>query len=473
MTQRKVHIETWGCQMNVADSERMLALLTRQNFVATTRPEEADLIILNTCNIREKARHKVITRLGELRLFKRERPGLLLALSGCVAQVEAQELARELPFLDLVFGPDHIDDLPNLLARTSGAISSKDGSAATSSGTLIETAFSESGTYSIPFDMAEPWLDTDAFEASRFVNIIKGCNNFCSYCVVPYTRGREKSRPTAEIVQEIEFLMAKGIKEIVLLGQNVNSYGLDVGERRLQDAGTPEQTPFVDLLYQVGAISGVERLRFVTSNPHDFPIALPQAFRDIPQLCDQLHLPAQSGSNAVLQRMERKYSREQYLERLALMRAARPEIALSGDFIVGFPGETDADFEATLSLVREARYASIFAFKYSPRRLTKAAEMDQQIPERVKDERLQELLKIQKEETERQNRAEVGKVRSTMILYRSSKEPTCWYGRTFAGRLVKVRNIDGKPGLNVDVRINTASAIALEGTAETPLRPIS
>ncbi len=459
--------------MNVADSERMLALLVRQNFVATPRPEEADLIILNTCNIREKARHKVITRLGELRLFKKERPGLILALSGCVAQVEAEELAKELPFLDLVFGPDHIDNLPNLLARSSGKPGDEATGTPASEGTLIETAFSESGTYSIPFDMAEPWLDAEAFEASRFVNIIKGCNNFCSYCVVPYTRGREKSRPIPEIIQEIGFLLEKGIKEIVLLGQNVNSYGLDVVARTPGQEETVHRTPFVDLLYQVGAIPGVERLRFVTSNPHDFPATLPQAFRDIPQLCDQLHLPAQSGSNAVLQRMERKYSREQYLERLSLMRSARPEIALSGDFIVGFPGETDADFAATLSLVKEARYASIFAFKYSPRRLTRAAEMAGQVPERVKDERLQELLKVQKEETERQNRAEVGKVRPTMLIYRSTKDASIWYGRTFAGRLVKVRNIAGKPGLNVDVRIDSANAISLDGTVETPPQPIS
>ncbi len=459
MTTRNVHIETWGCQMNVADSERMLALLARQNFKSVSSPNEADLIILNTCNIREKARHKVLTRLGELRVLKDQNPSLILALSGCVAQTEAQSLKKELPFLDLIFGPDHIEELPQLLSKI---MEEADPSLSqfAPQGPLVETEFSESSEYSIPLDAAEPWLDSHRFEATRFVNIIKGCNNFCTYCVVPYTRGREKSRTPEEILRETEFLVDKGVREIVLLGQNVNSYGLDNSDR---DEGYLEHTPFIDLLYTVAKVKGLDRLRFVTSNPHDFPHKLPQAFADIPILCDQLHLPVQAGSNTVLKSMHRRYTRELYLEKIAALRAVRPEMAFSADFIVGFPGETDADFEQTMSLIQEVKYAFIFGFKYSPRPLTPAAKFKNQVPEHVKDARLQALLNVQKVITEEQNAAEIGKTRDTLLVYKNKREPTTWYGRTFQGRLVRVLNIEGTSGQTLPVRITDSTATTLVG----------
>jgi tRNA-2-methylthio-N6-dimethylallyladenosine synthase len=290
------------------------------------------------------------------------------------------------------------------------------------------------------------------------VNIIKGCNNFCTYCVVPYTRGREKSRTPEEILQETEFLVGKGVREIVLLGQNVNSYGLDNSER---DEGYLTHTPFIDLLYKVANVKGLERLRFVTSNPHDFPHKLPQAFADIPILCDQLHLPVQAGSNTVLKSMHRRYTRELYLEKVAALRAVRPEMALSTDIIVGFPGETDADFEQTMSLVQELKYAFIFGFKYSPRPLTPAAKFQNQVPERIKDARLQALLNLQKTITEEQNAAEIGKTRDTLLVYKNKKEASSWYGRTFQGRLVKVLNVEGSSGQTLPVRITDSNATAL------------
>jgi tRNA-2-methylthio-N6-dimethylallyladenosine synthase len=457
MSNRRVHIETWGCQMNVADSERMLALLAKHSFEHTKDPSDADLIILNTCNIREKARHKVLTRLGELREIKLQNPALLLALSGCVAQAESESLRKELPFLDLIFGPDHIEELPNLLSR---AVDSKiTAQTFANPGPLTQTEFQEENTYTIPSDTAEPWIDTEKFEASKFVNIIKGCNNYCTYCVVPFTRGREKSRPVEEIENEIHFLLGKGIKEIVLLGQNVNSYGLDNTSNRIQEL---EHTPFLDLLEHVGAIPGIERLRFVTSNPHDFPKMMPSVFQKIPILCDQLHLPVQSGSNAVLTAMNRKYTREDYLQKIESIRKVRPEMAFSTDIIVGFPGETDEDFEATLSLVKEVRYSSLFAFKYSPRKLTAAARFKNRVPENIQNQRLQAILNFQQEESERQNKAEIGRERDVFLVYRPSKPPHYWHGRTFQGRLVRILDAEGVSGDTVRVRIESANATSLE-----------
>jgi tRNA-2-methylthio-N6-dimethylallyladenosine synthase len=248
------------------------------------------------------------------------------------------------------------------------------------------------------------------------------------------------------------------------LGQNVNSYGLDWSKDRILE--TLEHTPFLDLLYRVSEVKGVERLRFVTSNPHDFPQKLPQAFAEIPALCDQLHLPIQAGSNSILKAMHRRYTREQYMEKVAAIRAVRPEMALSTDIIVGFPGETESDFQQTIAVIREIEYAAIFAFKYSPRPLTPAAKFKNQIPEPEKDRRLKLILDLQREITDKQNRAEIGKTRNVMLVYRNRKETQSWYGRTFQGRLVKVLNVNatGYSGLTVPVLISDANATALVGT---------
>jgi tRNA-2-methylthio-N6-dimethylallyladenosine synthase len=461
---KKVFVQTWGCQMNVADTERMLSLLGRMNYRPTETVEEADLVLLNTCHIREKARHKVVSRLGELRALKRTRPEVVLAVSGCVAQAEAKALALEAPFVDLIFGPDQIEELPALLESLALGGGQTVAVGATAKRPTISAKFNDEG-YSIPVDVVPPYFNPAKQEASRFVNIVKGCNNFCTFCVVPYTRGREKSRPAEEIVAEASYYAERGVREIVLLGQNVNSYGLDLfaeGNKKV----TPEalgNLPFAELLYRVAKVEGVARIRFTSSNPHDFTPQLARAFAEVPAICDAFHLAVQSGSDRILDRMNRQYTRAQYLERVGWIRSVRPSISFGTDIIVGFPGETDDDFEATLSLVEEMRYAYVYAFKYSPRRGTPATRFKEQVPENIKDSRLQKLLEIQKAETERQNAAEVGHDRETLVLYRNQKEEGTWYGRTYQGRLVKIFSPRDIMGRMLAVRITGSNVTALEG----------
>ncbi|MBM3382545.1 MAG: tRNA (N6-isopentenyl adenosine(37)-C2)-methylthiotransferase MiaB [Betaproteobacteria bacterium] len=467
---KKVYVQTWGCQMNVADTERMLSLLGKCNYRPTETVDEADFILLNTCHIREKARHKVVSRLGELRPLKQKNPDLILAISGCVAQAEAKQLAKEVPFVDLIIGPDQIEQLPSLLENVvTRAETAKEQRAFNVHQPLVNAQFNKDEGYSIPVDVIPPYVDETKNEISKYVNIIKGCNNFCTFCVVPYTRGREKSRKLEEVIDEVKYFVDRGIKEIVLLGQNVNSYGLDfLPEQPPTAAQLPEgiTLPFADLLYKVAAVDGVDRIRFTTSNPHDFTPSLAQAFADLPKLCNAFHLPVQSGSNKILERMNRQYTREEYLERVSWIRAVRPQIAFSTDIIVGFPGETEEDFEDTMNLVREMKYAFIYAFKYSPRKGTPATRFRDQIPEAEMDRRLQALLALQRQETERQNLAEIGHTREVLVLYRNPKEEHSWYGRTYEGRLVKVGTPRNILGLTVPVKITGANLTALEGHPE-------
>ncbi|MEN9809972.1 MAG: tRNA ((37)-C2)-methylthiotransferase MiaB [Pseudomonadota bacterium] len=464
---KKVYVQTWGCQMNVADTERMLGLLGRCNYRPIETPDEADLILLNTCHIREKARHKLVSRLGEIRPLKNKNPDLILAVTGCVAQAEAKTLSKEVPFVDLIIGPDQIEQLPNLLGEVvTKAEETKERRAFGVQHPLVEANFDKEAGYSIPIDVIPPYFDESKNEVSKYVNIIKGCNNFCTFCVVPYTRGREKSRSLSEILEEVKFYVSKGIKEIILLGQNVNSYGLDfLSEQPPTAAHLPPDAmlPFAELLYKVSEVEGVERIRFTTSNPHDFTPSLAKAFADLPKLCNAFHLPVQAGSNRILDRMNRQYTREQYLERVNWIRAVRPDVAFSTDIIVGFPGETDEEFEETLNLVKQMKYAFIYAFKYSPRKGTPATRFKDQVPEDVKDRRLQRLLAAQREETERQNLAEVGHAREVLVLYRNPKEEHSWYGRTYEGRLVKVSSPRNLLGQTLSVLVTGANLTALEG----------
>jgi tRNA-2-methylthio-N6-dimethylallyladenosine synthase len=465
---KKVYVQTWGCQMNVADTERMLGLLGRCNYRPTETLENADLVLLNTCHIREKARHKLVSRLGEIRPLKQANPDMILAVTGCVAQAEAKQLSKEVPFVDLIIGPDQIEQLPALLEDVvTKAEEKKEQRAFGVQQPIVEANFIKDSGYSIPIDVVPPYLDETKNEVSKYVNIIKGCNNFCTFCVVPYTRGREKSRKAEEILEEVKFYVSKGIREIILLGQNVNSYGLDfLSEQPPTAAQLPPDVmlPFADLLYKVSAIEGVQRIRFTTSNPHDFTPSLAKAFTDLPKLCNAFHLPVQAGSNRILDRMNRQYTREEYLERVRWIREVRPDIAFSTDIIVGFPGETDEEFEETLSLVKEMKYAFIYAFKYSQRKGTPATRFKEQVPEPEKDRRLQKLLAVQRAETERQNLEEVGKIREVLVLYRNTKEEQSWYGRTYEGRLVKVSSPRDLLGKLLQVQITGANITALEGS---------
>lgn len=457
VSRRKVHIETWGCQMNVADSERMLALLEAQNYELTKAgPEAADLILLNTCHIREKARHKVLSRLGVLDELKQKNPDLKIAVTGCVAQADGKKLLELAPQIDVLIGPGKIEELPDLLRESTrlGVQTmatgfdrhrvEKDGHEAQSNVEDVINIPSVSGKK----------------EVTRFVNIIQGCNNFCTFCVVPFTRGREISRPIEDIQREVQYLVNQGAREITLLGQNVNSYGLDFlnTEEVPADGG-----PFVELLKVIGEIEGLERLRFTTSNPHDFTRPLADLFASQPKLGRYMHLPVQAGNNRTLERMKRKVTVDQYLERIDWLQKAVPGIAISTDIIVGFPGETEEEFEDTMRLLERVRFSFVYAFKYSPRRGTAAARFTDQIPEAVKDSRLARLNSLQDKITLELALADVGSTKDVLFIYESQKSPGIWVGKTPEFRTVRVHSKDNLLGRTLPVHITGGNKIALLG----------
>jgi tRNA-2-methylthio-N6-dimethylallyladenosine synthase len=368
---RKVYIKSYGCQMNVYDSHRMADTLALEGFQETAAPDDADLVILNTCHIREKAAEKVYSELGRMRVLKesaaREGRRVAVAVAGCVAQAEGEEIVRRERSVDLVFGPQSYHRLPEMLARAKH-------------GKVIDTGFPVEDKFD---HLAAPSQAAMRKRGvSAFITIQEGCDKFCTFCVVPYTRGAEASRPVAKIVAEAGRLADAGVREITLIGQNVNAYhGVDEHGRAASLAR---------LLYQLAEIPGVARLRYTTSHPRDMDDELIAAHRDLPALMPQLHLPVQSGSDRVLHAMNRSHTRADYLRIIERLRAARPDIALTSDFIVGFPSETEDEFSDTLRLVSEVGYAGAFSFKYSPRPGTPAAAMAQ-LPDEVKDERLQRL----------------------------------------------------------------------------------
>jgi tRNA-2-methylthio-N6-dimethylallyladenosine synthase len=370
---RKVHIKSFGCQMNVYDSRRMADTLAPEGFAETDRVEDADLVILNTCHIREKAADKVYSELGRIRVLKEAAAlagrRVTVAVAGCVAQAEGEEIIRRAPAVDLVVGPQNYHRLPSLLARV------------TREGALVDTEFPVEDK----FDMLSPPSReaTRARGVSAFITVQEGCDKFCTFCVVPYTRGAETSRPVMKIVAEAARLAEAGVREITLIGQNVNAYH---GEG-------PDGRPWAlgQLLARVAAVSGIARLRYTTSHPCDMEESLIAAHRDLPSLMPYLHLPVQSGSDRILAAMNRRHTRADYLDAIARIRAARPGMAFSSDFIVGFPGENEDDFRQTLSLVDDVGYAAAFSFKYSPRPGTPAASMPDQVSEEVMSERLYRL----------------------------------------------------------------------------------
>jgi len=359
--------------MNVYDSNRMADTLAPEGYIETARPDDADVVILNTCHIREKAAEKVYSELGRIRVLKQAAAGegrrMLIAVAGCVAQAEGEEIIRRAPGVDVVVGSQNYHRLPELLAR------------AQTGERIVDTEFPVEDKFD---KLAAPARTTIRSRGvSAFVTVQEGCDKFCTFCVVPYTRGAEVSRPVAKIVTEVEELAAAGVREITLIGQNVNGYhGLDSNGR----AAT-----LADLLYRVAEVPGVARLRYTTSHPRDMDASLIAAHGDLEALMPQLHLPVQSGSDRLLEAMNRRHTRADYLRIIEQLRAAQPDMAFTSDFIVGFPGETDAEFEETLTLVDEVEFASAFSFMYSPRPGTPAADMEQQLPAEVKSERLQRL----------------------------------------------------------------------------------
>jgi tRNA-2-methylthio-N6-dimethylallyladenosine synthase len=370
---RKLHVKSYGCQMNVYDAQKIADLLAGAGYDETMHEEDADLVILNTCHIRERAAEKVFSELGKVARRKKDRAAAGLetriVVAGCVAQAEGGEILRRQKAVDIVVGPQSYHHLPELLRQADGAAR------------IVDTEFPIVDKFAfLPPPLREKTL---ARGVSAFVTVQEGCDKFCSFCVVPYTRGAEMSRPVAAVTAEVEALAASGVREITLLGQNVNAY-------HGQDA-TGGIVSFGRLCARLAEVPGIARIRYTTSHPNDMDADLIAAHRDLPQLMPFLHLPVQSGSDRILAAMNRKHDRGDYLKRIAEIRAARPDIALSSDFIVGFPGETDADFEATLELIAEVRFASGYFFKYSPRPGTPGADLPDQIDEAVKSERLARL----------------------------------------------------------------------------------
>ncbi|QMV00017.1 tRNA (N6-isopentenyl adenosine(37)-C2)-methylthiotransferase MiaB [Devosia sp. D6-9] len=407
---KKLFIKTYGCQMNVYDSDRMTDALAPHGYVPTNELEGADLVVLNTCHIREKASEKVFSELGRLKELRDERRAagedMMIGVAGCVAQAEGEEIIRRSPAVDLVFGPQSYHRLPDLVTRALN-------------GQVIDTEFPPEDKFEhLPAPKKEVTISRGL---TAFLTVQEGCDKFCSFCVVPYTRGAEVSRPVSQVLAEARNLVEAGVKELTLLGQNVNAYHGLTESGRAMGLG--------ELLYKLAEIPGLERLRYTTSHPRDMDDALIEAHRDLDKLMPYLHLPVQSGSDRILKAMNRRHNRDEYLRLIERIKAARPDLALSGDFIVGFPGETDEDFEATLAIIREAEYASAFSFKYSTRPGTPGAAMDNQVAEEVKTERLARLQALVTEQQRAFNRSCVGRTLD-VLLERKGRMPGQLGGRS-------------------------------------------
>jgi tRNA-2-methylthio-N6-dimethylallyladenosine synthase len=438
---KRLYLETWGCQMNVYDSERMRDLLAPLGYAASDTAEGADLVILNTCHIREKATEKVYSEIGRLRKLKDEKAAsggrMTLAVAGCVAQAEGAEIMARAPAVDLVFGPQAIHKLPEMIATAHRA-----------AGERLETAFEAQAK----FDALPDERHVDG--PSAFLSVQEGCDKFCTFCVVPYTRGAEFSRDVDAIVGEARRLVQKGVRDITLLGQNVNAFhGTGPDGRTWNLAG---------LLRHLALIGGVERLRYTTSHPREMNDDLIAAHADTPAVMPFLHLPVQAGSDRILKAMNRKHTAAEYLAIIEKLRAARPDIALASDFIVGFPGETERDFEDTMALVRAANYAQAYSFKYSRRPGTPAAEMHGQVAPEVADDRLQRLQALLLEQRRAFNASQIGK-RLPVLFDRAGRKPGQVQGRSPYQQSVHVDGPIGLIGSIVEVDIIAASDNSLTG----------
>jgi tRNA-2-methylthio-N6-dimethylallyladenosine synthase len=437
----KLKLITFGCQANELDSERITGLLLREGYTLTEREEEADLILLNTCAIREKAEHKVYSRLGTFQVLKRQRVGLKIGICGCVAQQEGQALLKRFPYLDFVVGPGQLTAIAPLLHA----------------GTARGLATARAPGYSYPVDA--PVQRRNSIRA--WVSIMEGCDRFCTFCVVPFTRGRERSRPPEEIVEEIRGLKRQGYREVTLLGQTVNSYG-----RKL----TPPIS-FVELLRRIDhLVDGQMRVRFTSPHPSDVTDDLAVALAELPSLCEQIHLPVQSGSDRILHQMKRGHDRDEYLEKVALLRAKAPEIAITTDIIVGFPGETEEDFQATLDLMQEVGYDGAFIFKYSPRPHTEAEEMPDQLSEEVRGRRLEQALVLMNRLSLERNRVYLGRTVEVLVNREDAKGDSARHsGRTRQNKIVHFSGEGVEDGSVVSVAITEASALYLQGEMVCPL----
>ena len=443
---RRYHITTFGCQMNKADSERMAGILENLGFEWAEEPDEANLILYNTCTIRDNAEQKVYSYLGRQAKRKQTQPDLTLVVAGCVAQQEGERLLSRIPELDLVMGPQHANRL----------------------GDLLEQVFSGSQVVAtepvhIMEDITKPRRDS---EITAWGNVIYGCNERCTYCVVPNVRGLEQSRQPEAIRAEIERLGQQGYKEITLLGQNIDAYGRDLPGTTAE--GRHKHT-LTDLLYFVHDVPGIERIRFATSHPRYFTERLIQACQELPKVCEHVHIPFQSGDNDILKAMSRGYTRDRYRRVIDTVRRYMPDAAISADAIVGFPGETDAQFENTLKLVDEIGFDQLNTAAYSPRPGTPAAHWDNQIPDVVKQDRLQQLNRLVAVKAAERSQRYVGRTEEVLVETVNEKDPTQVMGRTRTNRLTFFPgNITTLRGQLVTVHIHEARAFSLTGTAIAP-----
>jgi tRNA-2-methylthio-N6-dimethylallyladenosine synthase len=434
----KLYIKTFGCQMNEYDSDKMSDLLRESHgFTLTDRPEEADLLLLNTCSIREKAQEKVFSQLGRWRRWKAKRPELVIGVGGCVASQEGDAIRERAPYVDLIFGPQTLHRLPEMLD-----------SVRREHKPVVDVSFPEIEKFD---RLPEPKSDGP----SAFVSIMEGCSKYCTFCVVPYTRGEEISRPFDDVIAEVASLAAQGVREVNLLGQNVNAY------RGLMDDGSTADLAL--LIQYVAAIEGIDRIRFTTSHPMEFSDSLIAVYGEVPELVSHLHLPVQSGSDRILAMMKRGHTAFDYKAKIRRLRALRPNLSLSSDFIIGFPGETDQDFEHTMNLIDEIGFDNSFSFIYSARPGTPAADMPDDVAFTVKQARLERLQKRIVEMTQQISRRMVGGVERVLVERHSRKDARQLAGRTENNRVVNFSGPEALIGGFVDIRITEVQPNSLRG----------
>ena len=437
MNSKAFYLETFGCQMNVVDSERIVALLAEIGYEQTEAPEQAGLVLLNTCAVRDKAVRKAYGHLGCFKPLKERNPSLIIGMGGCIAQQEGKQLLEEFPYLDLVFGTHNVHRLPEMVQQV-----------ADKHVRCEETEFLDRDTR---LQLFPSRTGQEAF--TRFVTVMQGCDNFCSYCVVPYVRGREISRPSSEVLEEIRDLASQGVREITLIGQNVNSYGnKEEGE-----------LSFAELLEQVNAVEGIDRIRFTTSHPKDLSNELIDCFGRLDKLCKHLHLPVQCGSDNILKAMNRGYTRERYLEIVSRLHQVCPDIRLSSDIIVGFPGETEDDFAETMSLLEAVRYTEIYSFIYSPRKGTTAADMKDEFTAEAKQQRFNRMLDLQQEISRQTWEADVGTIQEILVEGASKVGDGQMFGRSTWNRIVNFSGPAELAGTLVKVKITKAFRNSLLG----------
>ena len=441
---KKLYIKTMGCQMNEYDSDKMADVLRESHgYELTNSADEADLLLVNTCSIREKAQEKVFSELGRWRQLKERRPEVMIGVGGCVASQEGQGIARRAPFVDVVFGPQTLHRLPKLIdaARQGGR-------------GVVDISFPEIEKFDrLPEPRAEG--------PTAFVSVMEGCSKYCSFCVVPYTRGEEISRPFDDVIAEVAALAAQGVREVNLLGQNVNAYRGPMHDGQVADLAT--------LIYYVAAVDGIDRIRFTTSHPVEFTDSLIQAYAEVPKLANYLHLPVQHGSDRILARMKRGHTILEYKQKIRRLREVRPDISLSSDFIVGFPGETDADFEALMNLVAEVGFDQSFSFIYSARPGTPAAGLDDQTPMEIKKQRLSILQERINQQAFEISRSMVGTTQRVLVERTSKKDANQVAGRTENMRWVNFDAGASCIGRFVDVEITEALPNSLRGRAIHPV----